>query len=48
VGLAILLSDVISIETLLSFQIATAVDCDKQVMFSHLCKLHFTLWRKFR
>jgi hypothetical protein len=41
VGLAILLSNVISIETLLSFQIATAGDNDKQVMFSGLCKHHF-------
>jgi hypothetical protein len=38
VGLAILLSDGISIETLLSFQIATAGDRDKQVMFSRLGK----------
>jgi hypothetical protein len=45
VDLAILLSDVISIETLLSFQIATAGDSDKQVMFSSLCKHHFTLWQ---
>jgi hypothetical protein len=40
VGLAISLSDAISIETLLSFQIATAGNSDKQVMFSGLCKHH--------
>jgi hypothetical protein len=40
VSLAILLSDAISLETLLSFQIATAGDSDKQVMFSHLCEHH--------
>jgi len=42
VGLTILLSDAISIETFLSFQIAIAGDSDKLVMFSCLCKHHFT------
>jgi hypothetical protein len=41
VGLAISISDAISVETLLSFQIATAGDSDKHVMFPHLCKHHF-------
>jgi hypothetical protein len=40
VSLAISLSDAISLESLLSFQIATAGDNDKQVMFSRLCKHH--------
>jgi hypothetical protein len=33
-------SDVISIETFLSFHIANAGDGDKHVMFSHLCKCY--------
>ncbi len=41
--LAILRSDAISIETLLSFQIATAGDSDKRAMFYHLCKDHFRI-----
>ena len=40
VDLAISLSDAISIETVLSFQIATAGDSDKHVMFYCLCKHH--------
>jgi hypothetical protein len=38
VGLAISLSNAISIETLLYFQTATAGDSNKHVMFSRLCK----------
>jgi hypothetical protein len=41
VDLAILLSDAISIETVLSFQITTTGDSDKHVMFYRLCKYHF-------
>ncbi len=41
VGLAISISDAISVETLLSFQIATTGDSDKHVMFPRLCKHHF-------
>jgi hypothetical protein len=43
-----MLSDVISIETLISFQIATAGDSDKQVMFSRLCKHHLRYVRSKR
>ncbi len=39
-SLAILLSDAISLESLLSFQIPSAGDSNKQVMFSRLCKHH--------
>ncbi len=38
-----LVSDRISIETLPSFQIATAGDCDNMVMFSRLCKYYLTV-----
>ncbi len=41
VGLAISISDAISVETLQSFQIATAGDSDKHVMFPRLCKDNF-------
>jgi hypothetical protein len=41
VDVTILLSDVISIETLLSFQITTAGDRDKHVLIYRLCKYHF-------
>ncbi len=47
VDIAILLNDVISIETLLSFQIATAGDSDKHVILYRLCKHYFTAVKSF-
>jgi hypothetical protein len=42
VGLAISLSNAISIEILLSFQIITAGVIDKPVLLSRLCKHHLS------
>ncbi len=44
VGLAILLSDAISIENFLSFQIAIATASNKYLLLSRLCKYHLLMY----